>query len=72
MSARMFRAPTHPIYLVAVGGGARAFSVNFTSADGCHGPCGAGLSREDVHADWSDGAGVPVPRSGAWCESPGG
>jgi mono/diheme cytochrome c family protein len=30
----------------------------------CHGPTGAGLSREQAHAEWSDGAGVPVPRSG--------
>jgi len=30
----------------------------------CHGPAGAGLSREQAGATWADGAGVPVPRSG--------
>src|SRR5207249_3493513 len=30
----------------------------------CHGPSGSGLTRQEAGADWKDGDGVAVPRSG--------
>jgi mono/diheme cytochrome c family protein len=30
----------------------------------CHGPSGAGMTRKEAGTEWSDGAGVIVPRSG--------
>jgi len=30
----------------------------------CHGPSGAGMTRAEAGADWNDGGGVIVPRSG--------